>query len=68
MSNFGVILCGKCSSLLVDSGFDTYSSLKCLDCGNEKEFKVGKVDITSNSSVTIEEIIIEAKKEALIID
>lgn len=66
MSDFGVIFCGKCSSLLVDSGYETTSSLKCSECNNDKEFKVGKVTIPSNSSTSSDEIISQAKKDGRI--
>ncbi len=66
MSDFGVIFCGECNSLLVDSGNDTPSTLKCSECNNDKEFKVGKVVIPSNESVSLDEIITQAKREARI--
>jgi DNA-directed RNA polymerase subunit M/transcription elongation factor TFIIS len=66
MSNFSIIFCGGCNSMKVDSGYDTNSTLRCADCGNEKEFKVGKVAIPSDTMVSLEEIITQAKKEAQI--
>lgn len=63
MSDCGIIFCGECESLLVDSGYDTQSTLKCSECGNENMFKVGKVSAPSNKSVTLGELISEALKD-----
>ncbi|MBP1931461.1 hypothetical protein [Ammoniphilus resinae] len=67
MSDFGVIFCGECNSLQVDSGYDTTSTLRCSGCGNEKEFKVGKVTISSDARVNLDEIITQARTEARIL-
>lgn len=59
MEQIGIIFCGKCNGTKVDSGFQSESTLYCVDCGNKEEFKVGKVMIE-------EEKIIIAKKDAFI--
>lgn len=64
MSDFSVVFCGKCSSLLVDSGYDTPSNLKCTECNNDKEFKIGKVKILSSVTPSLENIIAQAKNDA----
>jgi DNA-directed RNA polymerase subunit M/transcription elongation factor TFIIS len=64
MSDFGVIICGECNGLLVDSGYTTLSTLKCSECNNEKEFKVGKVTISSDAGLSSVEIVTQAKRDA----
>lgn len=66
MINFGVIFCGECHSSLVDSGYESVSTLKCAECGNEKEFKVGKIATASNESLSLEEVLNRAKREGRI--
>lgn len=65
MSDFGVIFCDNCSSVHVDSGYETPSTLKCIDCGNEDIFKVGKVTLGTNDVISTEEIINSARRDAL---
>jgi hypothetical protein len=62
---FGIVFCGVCDSVLVDSGFDSKSSLKCCECNNEKVFKIGKVSV--EGSIDVNHLIEQAKKEAGII-
>lgn len=64
MSDFGVVFCGRCNSTKVDSGYETPSSLRCSECSNTKEFKVGKVSTSTNSNLNLEEFLNQAKKEA----
>ena len=66
MSDFGIIFCGNCHSEKVDSGFDTPSTLKCCECNNGAEFKIGKVGISSGLSLDLDEIIAQAKRDAQI--
>jgi len=58
--SIGIIFCSKCDSNLVDSGFDTETTLKCVECGNCKEFKVGKINLGNEE----EGILVLAKQDA----
>lgn len=58
--SLGIIFCDKCGSNLVDSGFDTETTLKCVECGNSKDFKVGKVSLGDDE----ERILALAKQDA----
>lgn len=49
--------------MLVDSGYDTVSTLRCCECNNEEEFKIGKVKVETDE-VTVNSIITQARKEA----
>ncbi|MBU0478395.1 hypothetical protein KKC91_07500 [bacterium] len=60
---FGVIFCAKCGSLLVDSGFTSPTSLKCYECENVDDFKVGKVLMDSPDS-KIEDLLNQAVRDA----
>jgi hypothetical protein len=63
---FGIIFCGECNGTLVDSGFNTPSTLKCIDCGNNLSFKVGKVN-ASAEFINLSECLEQAKKDAYIV-
>ncbi|BCV20783.1 hypothetical protein [Moorella sp. Hama-1] len=61
--DFGIIFCAQCGSSLVDSGFESGSTLRCCKCGNTGEFKVGKVSIDSEI-VNVNFLIEKAKQDA----
>ncbi|NNU93425.1 hypothetical protein ETC01_09295 [Geobacillus sp. NFOSA3] len=61
--NIGIVFCGRCSSLMVDSGYDTPSTLKCNKCGNTKEFKVGHVNV-EDEEINIHILLENARKNA----
>ena len=62
---FGIIFCAKCGSLLVDSGFDSPTTLKCCQCENTDDFKIGKV-IVDSPNPKIEELLKQAVSDARI--
>lgn len=64
--DIGVIFCPECESTLVDSGFQTKSSLRCTTCENTEKFKIGKVNLPSTQRITLEELIEIAKRDARI--
>lgn len=66
MSKVGIIFCGKCNSMMVDSGFSTknISTLRCCECDNTEDFKVGKVEIPSDDEFN--RLGEEAKRDACI--
>ncbi|MBE2960341.1 hypothetical protein HPK10_12910 [Anoxybacillus flavithermus] len=48
---------------MVDSGYDTPSTLKCNKCGNTKEFKVGHVNV-EDEEINIHILLENARKNA----
>ncbi|MGC4377972.1 hypothetical protein WD019_13635 [Fictibacillus sp. Mic-4] len=60
--SLSIIFCGKCASNLVDSGFETETTLKCVDCSNSKDFKIGKISLGDDE----EKILALAKQDAML--
>ena len=63
--DLGIIFCGSCNSTKVDSGFQgSTSTLKCCECGNEGEFRIGHMNLETESVIKVAELLSRAKADA----